>query len=121
MHVYRQIFLLKRRISSSRPSCTKVRSTSYGVLDSAPTICCLKKTYYVWDVATGNTTGGCMTNSFIQAMENEYGLTYACLLHSIHTKIWESQKHLYPPPPTSQVPQLSSSEKFDIHANIITI
>ncbi|CAL5379529.1 unnamed protein product [Camellia sinensis] len=72
-------------------------------------------------VATGNTTGGCMTNSFIQAMENEYGLTYACLLHSIRTKIWESQKHLYPPPPTSQVPQLSSSEKFDIHSNIITI
>ncbi|KAI8027531.1 Metacaspase-1 [Camellia lanceoleosa] len=72
-------------------------------------------------IATGNTTGGCMTNSFIQAMENEYGLTYACLLHSIRTKIWESQKRLYPRPPTSQVPQLSSSEKFDIHSNIITI
>ncbi|KAL7235976.1 hypothetical protein ACSBR1_019286 [Camellia fascicularis] len=53
-------------------------------------------------VATGNTTGGCMTNSFIQAMENEYGLTYARLLHSIRTKIWESQKRLYPSPPTSQ-------------------
>ncbi|KAI7999895.1 Casein kinase 1-like protein HD16 [Camellia lanceoleosa] len=55
------------------------------------------------NVATGNTTGGCMTNSFIEAMENEYGLTYACLLHSIRTKIWESQKCLYPPPPTSQL------------------
>ncbi|CAL5434359.1 unnamed protein product [Camellia sinensis] len=54
---------------------------------------------------TGDTATGAMTYSFIQAMENECGLTYGRLLPSIRNKICEAHKRLYGPcaPPTSQM------------------
>ncbi|KAF5936968.1 hypothetical protein HYC85_024474 [Camellia sinensis] len=60
---------------------------------------------------TGDTATGAMTYSFIQAMENECGLTYGRLLPSIRNKICEAHKRLYGPcaPPTSQTISAISS------------
>ncbi|XP_052194002.1 metacaspase-1-like [Diospyros lotus] len=68
---------------------------------------------------SGGISTGAMTYSFIEAVQNEHGLTYGRLLQSLRSKIVEAQKHLYGPyTPTwaSQVPQLSCTEEFDIHS-----
>ncbi|KAI8532280.1 hypothetical protein RHMOL_Rhmol11G0201300 [Rhododendron molle] len=78
----------------------------------------LDTTAFASDVVTG-----ALTYSFIEAVQNERGLTYGRLLHSLRTNIRETQKRLNGPnaPSTPQVPQLSSSEKFDIYSKPFTI
>ncbi|KAL2477471.1 Metacaspase-1 [Forsythia ovata] len=81
---------------------------------------------------SGNTATGAMTYCFIQAVQNEPGLTYGRLLNAMRKKIRDTKtgillngpiaslakKVLFPK--SSQVcfqePQLSSSEKFDIYS-----
>lgn len=66
---------------------------------------------------TGNSAGA-LTYSFIQTLTNEPKLTYGRLLKSMRNKITEAQERLGQPP---QEPQLSSSEKFDIHSKPIIL
>ncbi|XP_057493884.1 metacaspase-3-like [Actinidia eriantha] len=64
-----------------------------------------------------NIVTGALTYSFIQIVGNETGLTYGRLLHSLRSKICEVQKRIQGPnQPTSQVPQLSCTEMFDVHS-----
>ncbi|KAL3620939.1 hypothetical protein CASFOL_035851 [Castilleja foliolosa] len=81
-----------------------------------------------WDTTafTGNTPTGAMTFSFIQAAQNESGLTYGRLLNAMRQKIRETKtgfltngpvtslvKKVLKIPP--QEPQLSSSDQFEIY------
>ncbi|KAL0365153.1 UNVERIFIED_CONTAM: Metacaspase-1 [Sesamum angustifolium] len=76
---------------------------------------------------SGNAATGAMTYSFIQAAQNEPGLTYGRLLNAMRQTIRDSKTgHLNGPvasllkkalhPKLRQVPQLSSSETFDIYS-----
>ncbi|KAL3538655.1 hypothetical protein ACH5RR_002021 [Cinchona calisaya] len=77
---------------------------------------------------SGNTVTGAMTYSFIKAAEKEHGLTYGRLLHAMRQIIRDAKAglHLNGPISTllskvfrtelSQVPQLSSSEMFEIYS-----
>ncbi|XP_059648056.1 metacaspase-1-like isoform X2 [Cornus florida] len=77
---------------------------------------------------TGNVSTGAMTYSFIQALQNEPGLTYGRLLNVMRNVIREAKTGIRLDGPIaslvrkvfhidlSQVPQLSSSEKFDIYS-----
>lgn len=56
-------------------------------------------------------SGGALTYSLIRAVEHEPNLTYGRLLNVMSKKISEAQQQLGKPP---QMPQLSSSEKFDV-------
>ncbi|XAR49459.1 hypothetical protein NMG60_11032677 [Bertholletia excelsa] len=79
-------------------------------------------------VLSGNATTGVLTFSFIQAVEKELALTYGHLLNAMRSTIQEVQtgKQINGPIASlvrkvfsrlnSPVPQLSSSEKFDIHS-----
>ncbi|PON55909.1 Zinc finger, LSD1-type domain containing protein [Parasponia andersonii] len=77
----------------------------------------------------GSELTGAMTYSFIQAVQNEPGLTYGRLLYAMQNTIREARTRgirLQGPLASlvnkilrtklSQVPQLSSSEKFDIYS-----
>ncbi|KAM7478975.1 hypothetical protein LguiA_027188 [Lonicera macranthoides] len=77
---------------------------------------------------SGNASTGAMTYSFIQAVQNEPGITYGRLLNAMRHTIREAptgtllngligslvRKVLLPG--LSQEPQLSSSEKFDVYS-----
>ncbi|XP_022762414.1 metacaspase-3-like isoform X1 [Durio zibethinus] len=75
-----------------------------------------------------NTRTGAMTFSFIQAVQNEPGLTYGRLLNAMRNAIRDVKAGLRLTGPiatlinkvlfgtTTQEPQLSSSEKFDIYS-----
>lgn len=77
---------------------------------------------------TGKVATGALTYSFIQAVQNEPGLTYGRLLNSMRYAIREAKTGIRLKGPIaslvnrllcaelSQEPQLSSSEKFDIYA-----
>ncbi|KAK6916129.1 hypothetical protein RJ641_018990 [Dillenia turbinata] len=76
---------------------------------------------------SGNTATGALTYSFIQAVQNEPGLTYGRLLNNMRHTIREAKTGLRLNGPIaslirkaffelSQVPQLSSSERFDIYS-----
>ncbi|KAF3435029.1 hypothetical protein FNV43_RR22116 [Rhamnella rubrinervis] len=76
---------------------------------------------------SGNTLTGAMTYSFIQAVQNEPGLTYGRLLNAMRFAIREAKTGIRLKGPIasilnkllatdlSQEPQISSSEKFDIY------
>lgn len=66
---------------------------------------------------------GALTSSFIKAVQSERSLTYGRLLHSIRTNIYEVQKRQHGPnaPDTTQVPQLSSTEVFDVNSKLFAI
>ncbi|GFY89406.1 hypothetical protein Acr_06g0013460 [Actinidia rufa] len=64
-----------------------------------------------------NIVTGALTYSFIQIVGNETGLTYGRLLQSLRSQICEVQKRIQGPnKPTSQVPQLSCTEMFDVYS-----
>lgn len=56
-------------------------------------------------------SAGALTYTLIHAVEHEPNLTYGRLLNVMSKKISEAQRQLGQPP---QMPQLSSSEKFDV-------
>ncbi|KAH7866269.1 hypothetical protein Vadar_017934 [Vaccinium darrowii] len=75
---------------------------------------------------SGNTVTGAMTYSFIQAVQNEPGLTYGRLLNAMHRAIHDAKpgsrfngpiasfiRKVFIP---TQEPQLTSSEKFDVYS-----
>ncbi|VFQ78226.1 unnamed protein product [Cuscuta campestris] len=67
---------------------------------------------------------GALTYSFIKALNEKPKLTYGQLLVSLQNLIAQIQEEPFSdgtsaPPP--QVPQLSSSERFDIHSKIMTL
>ncbi|GFP98705.1 metacaspase-1 [Phtheirospermum japonicum] len=81
-----------------------------------------------WDTTafSGNTPTGAMTFSFIQAVQNEPGLTYGRLLNAMRQKIRDTKTGPLPNGPVTsllkkvlkippQEPQLSSSDKFEIY------
>ncbi|KAI3930808.1 hypothetical protein MKX01_037254, partial [Papaver californicum] len=82
---------------------------------------------------SGIATTGAMTYSFIQAVQSAPGLTYGALLIAMRTAIREPKTGIrFNSPITSvlrkmfhiglsQVPQLSSSEKFDIYSKQVVL
>ncbi|GMY39052.1 metacaspase-1-like isoform X1 [Fagus crenata] len=76
----------------------------------------------------GNASTGALTYSFINAVQNEPGLTYGRLLNSMRNAIREAKSGIRLRGPIaslvnkvlgtdlSQEPQLSSSEKFDVYS-----
>ncbi|XP_017235750.1 metacaspase-2 isoform X2 [Daucus carota subsp. sativus] len=60
---------------------------------------------------TGKSTGA-LTYSFIHALRKQPNITYGSLLNSMRTTITQVQQRDQPP----QEPQISSTEKFDIHS-----
>ncbi|XP_058214285.1 metacaspase-1-like [Rhododendron vialii] len=75
---------------------------------------------------SGNAMTGAMTYSFIQALQNEPGLTYGRLLNTMRCAIRDAKPGSQLNGPiasfirkvfiTTQEPQLSSTEKFDIYS-----
>lgn len=61
---------------------------------------------------TGSSTGA-LTYSFIQALTKQPNITYGSLMNTMRTTISQVQQRLDQPP---QEPQISASEKFDIHS-----
>ncbi|XP_052193446.1 metacaspase-1-like [Diospyros lotus] len=73
---------------------------------------------------TSGVATGAMTHGFVEAVQNGSGLTYGRLLQSLRSKIIEAQKRLFGPYAhtwPAQVPQLSSTEKFDIHLKLFVL
>ncbi|CAA0807335.1 Metacaspase-1 [Striga hermonthica] len=84
-----------------------------------------------WDTTalSGDAPTGAMTYSFIQAAQNEPGLTYGRLINTMRRAIRESEMGYFPnggpvrsflkralKPKNPQEPQLSSSEKFEVYS-----
>lgn len=72
---------------------------------------------------SGDTVTGAMTYSFIQAIENEKGLTYGRLLNAMRHRIHNATADIKLDGPffvrkmqNTQVPQLSSTAKFNIYS-----
>ncbi|XP_051132195.1 metacaspase-1-like [Andrographis paniculata] len=76
-------------------------------------------------LSADNAATGAMTYSFIQAVQNEPGLTYGRLLNAMRQTIREARtgcplkKVLHQK--SLQEPQLSSSKEFDIHSTPFTL
>ncbi|KAK6156812.1 hypothetical protein DH2020_011060 [Rehmannia glutinosa] len=82
-----------------------------------------------WDTTafSGDTPTGAMTYSFIQAAQDEPGVTYGRLLNVMRQTIHDTEKGLLPDGPVTsllkkalnpkspQEPQLSSSDKFEVY------
>ncbi|XP_071725672.1 metacaspase-1-like [Rutidosis leptorrhynchoides] len=64
---------------------------------------------------------GALTFSFIQAMETDTNLTYGRLLTSMRKKIYQAQQVVGRFTPMSQEPQLSSSTRFEIYSEPVTL
>ncbi|XP_054776323.1 metacaspase-3-like [Prosopis cineraria] len=85
------------------------------------------------DTSAFGMNGGALTHSFIQAMKNKPGgMSYGNLLHSMRSMVLEAKKligldayqqrfHVNNPLHYVHEPQLSSSEKFDIHSRPVVI
>lgn len=70
---------------------------------------------------TGFPTGA-LTYSFVKTLEQEPKLTYGRMLLSMHKKIHETQKRIgLNSKDVSQEPQLSASERFDIHSKLLIL
>ncbi|XP_028753149.1 metacaspase-3-like [Neltuma alba] len=84
------------------------------------------------DTSVFGMNGGALTVSFIQAMKNQPGMSYGHLLHSMRSIVIEAKSqiglnayqqrfHINHPQHYVHEPQLSSSEKFDIHSRPVVI
>nr|GLL23840.1 metacaspase-3-like [Ipomoea trifida] len=68
------------------------------------------------------TTMGALTFSFIETLKQEPKMTYGRLLMSLRKLIDEAQRGIFQDGRAAiQVPQLSSSERFDIHSKIMNL